>query len=510
LNNVRPRRRDLFLLGLALAAVGGLLLACAWVADDAFITVRVADNALRGFGLRWNIMERVQAYTHPLWMAVVLAGRALTHEVLWTLSLTSLAIMLVALGLCAGMVRQRGSLARAVGLLVLVGCSKSALSYATSGLENPLSLLLLVLVWRAPADRALRAVLLASLLALCRQDLLLVIAPLLLERLRALPWRTRLTALAVGGLPLVGWEIFSLLYYGALVPNTALAKLGSGISHVTLLVQGLRYCVSLAMWDPVGAVLLLGGAAVGLLGRDRPLALGLTLYVLYIVWIGGDFMCGRFFAVPIVLAATMLLSAPWPRRAGLWLAGTPLLLIGAPDTTPLRWVRGQELPWAYHGIIDERIFYVAYTGLFHPLRATDLRWQPFARHGMELRGKGVAIEGAIGMYGYYAGPGVHIIDDMALADPLLARLPMTDPSKFRPGHFRRALPDGYEATVYEGRNQIVDPDLARYWDAIALVTRGPLWSPARWRAIAGLLTGRFDPLREAYVRRRAAAPPPSD
>jgi arabinofuranosyltransferase len=507
-NNVRRRRRDLFLLGLALLGLGGLLLACAWVADDAFITVRVADHALRGFGLRWNIMERVQAYTHPLWLAVVVAGQALTHEVLWTLSVTSLGIMLVALGLCAGLVWRRTSVARAVGLLLLLGCSKSVLSYASSGLENPLSLLLLVLLWRARADRPLRTVLFASLLALCRQDLLLLIAPLLLERLRPLSWRARLEALVVGGLPLVGWEIFSLVYYGVLVPNTALAKLGSGISHATLVVQGLRYCASLAMWDPVGAFLLLAGTAVGLLDRDRPLALGLVLYALYLVWIGGDFMCGRFFAIPIVLAATMLLSAPWPPRARLWLAGAPLMLLAAPDTTPLKWVRGQELPWAYYGIIDERVFYVAYTGLFHPLRANDLRWQPFARHGHELRGKGVAVEGAIGMYGYYAGPGVHIIDDMALADPLLARLPMTDPTKFRPGHFRRALPDGYEATIYDGRNEIVDPDLARYWDAIALVTRGPLWSAARWRAIVYLLNGRLDPLRDAYLRRHTTGSSP--
>jgi arabinofuranosyltransferase len=39
----------------------------AWVCDDAFISFRVVDNFVNGFGLRWNTFERVQAYTNPLW-----------------------------------------------------------------------------------------------------------------------------------------------------------------------------------------------------------------------------------------------------------------------------------------------------------------------------------------------------------------------------------------------------------------------------------------------------------
>ena len=36
--------------------------------DDAYITFRAIDNFFDGYGLRWNIDERVQVYTHPLWM----------------------------------------------------------------------------------------------------------------------------------------------------------------------------------------------------------------------------------------------------------------------------------------------------------------------------------------------------------------------------------------------------------------------------------------------------------
>jgi len=40
----------------------------AWLCDDAFITFRTADNFIHGYGLTWNVAERVQTYTHPLWL----------------------------------------------------------------------------------------------------------------------------------------------------------------------------------------------------------------------------------------------------------------------------------------------------------------------------------------------------------------------------------------------------------------------------------------------------------
>ena len=47
------------------------LIRTAWMCDDAYITLRTVDNFVSGFGPRWNVAERVQAYTHPLWMFVL-------------------------------------------------------------------------------------------------------------------------------------------------------------------------------------------------------------------------------------------------------------------------------------------------------------------------------------------------------------------------------------------------------------------------------------------------------
>ena len=48
---------------------------CAWICDDAYIGFRVADNFAHGYGLTWNVAERVQVYTCPLWIP-----RSLTCE----------------------------------------------------------------------------------------------------------------------------------------------------------------------------------------------------------------------------------------------------------------------------------------------------------------------------------------------------------------------------------------------------------------------------------------------
>ena len=60
-------------LGLLVLFVLWVILQNAWVSDDAYITFRVIENFIAGYGPNFNIGERVQVYTHPLWM-VLLAG----------------------------------------------------------------------------------------------------------------------------------------------------------------------------------------------------------------------------------------------------------------------------------------------------------------------------------------------------------------------------------------------------------------------------------------------------
>lgn len=67
----------------------------AWVVDDAYITFRTIDNFIHGYGLTWNTMERVQVYTHPLWMILITLFSIFTRAYFFTtLTISLLASLL--------------------------------------------------------------------------------------------------------------------------------------------------------------------------------------------------------------------------------------------------------------------------------------------------------------------------------------------------------------------------------------------------------------------------------
>ena len=72
------------------------------------------------------------------------------------------------------------------------------------------------------------------------------------------------------------WEAFSLFYYGFLFPNTAYAKLGTGIDGWESARQGLFYYLNSICLDPLTLLVIAGGLLVPLVARQwrqLPLAL---------------------------------------------------------------------------------------------------------------------------------------------------------------------------------------------------------------------------------------------
>jgi arabinofuranosyltransferase len=57
-----------FVLLIAMFFFSWLFYCNSWIGDDAFITMRVVDNLSHGYGLVWNTGERVQVFSHPLWL----------------------------------------------------------------------------------------------------------------------------------------------------------------------------------------------------------------------------------------------------------------------------------------------------------------------------------------------------------------------------------------------------------------------------------------------------------
>ncbi len=490
----------------ALLLFAAVVVRLAWLSDDAYITFRVVDNAAAGLGLTWNSAERVQAYTHPLWLFFLLAGRLATGELYYTTIWLSVALSVAAAAL---VVYRRPPLVAVLGVAVLA-LSRAFVDFSTSGLENALSHLLLAaflaLWFGRPPDapgfddcRLFALALLAGLLALNRSDALLLALPALLYAL----WRRRSARaalwVALGFLPLALWTAFSLFYYGFPFPNTAYAKLATGIPAPALARQGWLYLLNSLRWDPltlaaIGAAVVLGVASRR--GAVVAVAAGITLYVLYVVCIGGDFMSGRFLTLPLLAAVMLLvefLSYRYTKAQLLALASAAVLLLALAGHVPV-WLAGNPTGDAARrdgDIADERAYYTPNTGLF-----TDRVPHPWAEQGLVLRAEGPAVveHGNVGFLGYYAGPAVHIIDRNGLTDPLLARLPVRDPAGWRIGHFRRSVPAGYAETLRGGVNVIADANLAAYYEPLRLVTRGPLWDRARLSTVWRLNTGAYDAL----------------
>jgi len=478
----------------------------AWICDDAFISARVVDNFMSLRGLRWNPPERVQAYTHPLWLLLMILARSLQHDPYW--SLLGLSVGTSALCICAIVwTNQRSAafLALVAGTLAL---SKSFVEFSSSGLENPLTHLLLVLSWREALRKQTPSIFkvsgLACLAALNRLDLLLLFMPalLVLAKAQAGGWLQRSKPLLLTFAPLLAWHLFTLAYYGSLVPNTAIAKLGSSLPRTTLIEHGLAYLVQPTWNDPISLLLLLLGLPFGMLrgkGLVRAFCAGAGLYVGYVVWIGGDFMAGRFLSTPVlvaVLALVELLPIPhWsaqvavaPVAVGLaWLPYTPVWS-GPPPRIRLEVLDFTDT--CLDGVCNERAFYGPYTGWRHP----DITANP--THPWAVKGAAYAqtpgttrIAGAIGFRGFFAGPEVFIIDYFGLSDPLIARLPEHPKyDLWKPGHARRCIPLGYPEATRLGPSALADASLREYYSLIWLVTRADLWSLERWRAIWKLNT----------------------
>lgn len=506
-------RRGAPLVGLAATVLLCAIVWTAWVCDDAFITVRTVDNLLAGHGLRWNPGERVQSYTHPLWALMLVPLHAITGDGWATLIALSLATSVATIVALVGLHHERPPwLAIA---LVALASSKAFVEYATSGLENPLTHLLLVVAlaaWLAePGTRGRLAVLGACVgLALVnRLDTLLLFAPLaahaVVQEGRARPRRVVL-ALTLALVPIACWELFSVVYYGFPFPNTAYAKLGSGLPRETLLVQGLLYGTSLLAWDAPSVLLLVGGLGAASILEPRRWAVpagAVGLYLAYVVWIGGDFMVGRFFSAPVLVAAVALahLRVPLPHPHLV----APAVLVGltlAGPTAPLRtgpafggdYLRdgaaGEQHFDTFAGIADERAFYFPGSSLVGRPWRDEAIVHRFATDGRAAAAAGepVVVYDCIGFFGYYAGPGVHVVDRYGLADPILARLPMAPADTWRPGHYLREVPDGYVESLQTGENRLTDPFAASVWDDVRPRIAGPLLEPSRMRMVLGVPT----------------------
>ncbi|MBM4059717.1 MAG: hypothetical protein FJ265_01270 [Planctomycetes bacterium] len=416
-----PRRAVFWAIALcAVAAAAAQAWALRWTCDDAYISLRYAQHFVAGHGLVYNLDPNeapVEGYTNFAWTMWLALGMQLgcTGDLIeiWSMVWGTIFHGGTVLLLAAAAWRASGGAA----LAPIAACGYAALHHAASlapaGLETALFTLLatamlrLCLLLRSAREAWLLGFL-GVLLAMTRPDGALFVAVAGLFVLHD-AWRRRSVRLLLGyALPFllvfVPYLLWRRLHYGDWVPNTFHAKSAADPYPS----QGLAY-----VWEfgkcywallPVLAVPL-----YWVLRRPDPLAsvspflgrrpwLAILCFVVpytgFVVWVGGDFMFGRFL-LPILPALLLSLDLACLRWRPLWLQ--PALGAALAGGLLLR----AEPPWlgVYdnpHGFSDNRAISVKEF-------APGLPWTEAMRFaGNYLRGVCAGLPVRVGIVGSHA------------------------------------------------------------------------------------------------------------
>lgn len=503
----------------------------AWIGEDAFITFRTIDNFINGWGLRSNLDERVQVYTHPLWMLINSFFYYFTREIPYTVASVGLASSIAAYIIVLSNIRGR-PIILAVLVFALLVSSRTFALYATSGFETSLGFLLIALFTTEllrenhSGDRRWGLLsLYASLAILNRFDYIFLVAPAL-AFVSIFNWRTVVWSRTLLGLaPLASWIVFSLVYYGFAYPNTAPAKLSADIPAADYIWEGITYAADLVRWDYTATpiIMLAMLTTLGAAFRFRcdrtdqrsgyivALGLGIIFYSLYVMRIGGGFLSGRFWA-PVIFMCVVVISHGFEsiellirrtRTSILAVIAAVLFILPVFGDTIADYFeqrlehrkrRGPVLDRSNAHLYIESDLSWSMTGTAREWHEAGLKVKRLAR---DSAAPYVHIRGVIGFFGFAAGPEVTIIDVYGLTDPLMARLPLQKGKPWRVGHLLREVPSGYVHARQTGSTEQMDPKTKEYYDRLKLVVAGPLFSVDRWHTILNFHLGRYDHLLDS-------------
>jgi hypothetical protein len=289
-----------------------------WTEDDAFISLRYAQNLAEGHGLAFNPGERVEGYSNFSWVILAAAAIRAGIDPLWVVKLCGLLAGVGCLLVSWALARRLAPDAGLVALLApwYLAVSPVLAHHAIAGLESSffaflLTTALLLAVRPEPSvpNRAL-LVLTLLVLSLTRPEgvglaLLIFVVGGFVQHRRARSVRAIALELLVFGALFLAWYVWRWSYFGLPFPNTFYAKAQGGLHSI---IDGTQYTLDF-LRDGGGPLFFGVGLAPLLFGRPSA-AIWVVLatlvgYVAFVVVAGGDWMWNyRFYShiLPVLAA----------------------------------------------------------------------------------------------------------------------------------------------------------------------------------------------------------------
>ncbi len=393
-------RRRLLILLFAVAFTRAVSIYSFYLYDDAFITFRFAANLSGGAGFVYNIGERVQGISTPLWGLLLTAFKESGIPLELASRWLALIFDLVTAYLVIRWLSRAQLTAVAMWFAFFFALDPFIAKTATGGMESSLFLLLTVAAAQlALQNRMTLAACLSAASVFVRPEGLLFAACLLLfawHRTRSFPWRAVLLGLCIIAIG-VAWQT---LYYGDLIPQSVRAKMALARTY-----DGIIKLVIVPLRDPVQillTVLTLAGLATAWRRSAFVRLYGLWAGALFVVWLITGAHLWSWYCVPVwffkaLVAgfAMQIIIERYPflfNRVRALLQPLALLAIVVVSWTGLAIIRGPD-----------RIEANIHSKLRAWAAQRDIRGQ--TAYGMDF-----------GAFGYYTG--ARILDEAGLVYPL--------------------------------------------------------------------------------------------
>jgi len=294
-----------------------------WLSEDGFIFIKYIDNFVNLRGLVFNVGERVEGFTSPLWIFFLslifkLAPLNINSVVIlssYILSLLSVLIMLKNLKFSISYIP--------LGFYILF-TNGAIIDFSTSGFETPLSIflaiVLCILIKEYEVEQKPFSIgMIISLLVLNRPEttiILIYFISYFLFLLLTVPKNKTLENLSAFGfflLPtiilLIPYEAFRIAYYSSVFPNTFYEKKAAYI----YLSQGWLYILDFlrSYWISFFLIVLVLFRHVRykffLLSRKEIHILAVIfLLSAYVIFQGGDYMHGRSLILPFIFLCFLI------------------------------------------------------------------------------------------------------------------------------------------------------------------------------------------------------------